>query len=1275
MQVFVKLLLLYVPIVLCSNFFITISPELPCPMENVQECKTLEQFASISTSDQYSGGNTLLTLELLPGSHVLNSNLTIRNISLLNISSASQENVNISCKGEKVGFILINVSEVLFTHINFYECGSRLEVPVVKVVSSNVCVTKCEFRKSNGVVIYGYASYINVTGSLYSENKYDIFLIKESKSYFNSCKFDHNCVSSKSKFIFNVMNTSITLYKSEVSKNAVCSIVIRASNCTVRLESSTINKNNVSRNIIRATKCNVQFDNAKIERNIAYLGPAIYFSESLLQTYGIITVENNVVNIISRIFTIKGQSVNITGVLIFDGNIGSFFISKSKILFHGMVKFQNSNTSIQPPLSYYRSYYIGSTFTTINSDVIFYESATIFNNYGYSGGIYALWSTVIVRKNINITGNVASKCGGGVYLYSSTFICEAHCNFSSNKVRNEGQGGGIFAINSEVILGCDSANNYCTSKNTMMIFKNNSAHDGGGLYLVESKLSICTKEKSQNCRLFFEYNQANRGEAIYVDDNEHFKTCKIKGYHEEQCFIDAPYQRWNSIQIKILGESYTTIFGGQLNKCSAGELPFSGIDFLEKVYMSNSKYDNHIEQLITSKPVNISLCDEDKVVPSNWGKKRVAIAVKRGASFTVRLAAVDQLEHLVSASIASQLSSKDNGKLKQHQELQMIPGECTNLTFNVLSSANSEELVINLEGQCNNEQAIRITITFDACECPKGFQQGDQENDCQCECDSNILKPYSNFIMACNLSSVTTKGGLWIRYDNQSGFLIHPFCPYHYCLPPLSENVVISLIPPDASASDVQCDNNRTGLLCGKCKHGFSLSLGTSRCLKCRTVQWPWTLMIFIGKIAAGLLIVIIILILNFTVSVGTLNGLIFYANIVATGEDMFLRFPRPNFFTIFIAWLNLDLGFDVCYIKGMDVYSKAWSQFMYPTYLIAAIVLVILMSKCSSRFGKLIGRWNPVATLATLLLLSFTKLLRAIVDALSFTVIKYPTGSQSVVWLSDASVNYFSSKHIPLGLAAIVVTIIGLAYTIILFSWQWLQKAPNKWIFRWIRNTKLNLFMEANLAPYKPRYRFWTGLLLFVRIALYFGIATNKSHDHPTTAVIIGMITACLLMLRTFFGVEIYRKRFVGYLALSYHCNLLALSIGTLFCDNGDKCQETATKMSVSVTFILFILTLFYHIFCAVIESKHFTKIKQKMKTRSFDQSDSCSYRNILESEMKEPAFAGTPTSTEVSLSHDESNVEEDCFTSNEFEISKRKSKVKRISYSNRLRESLLQD
>ena len=79
-------------------------------------------------------------------------------------------------------------------------------------------------------------------------------------------------------------------------------------------------------------------------------------------------------------------------------------------------------------------------------------------------------------------------------------------------------------------------------------------------------------------------------------------------------------------------------------------------------------------------------------------------------------------------------------------------------------------------------------------------------------------------------------------------------------------------------------------------------------------------------------------------------------------------------------------------------------------------------------------GREDPVATLATLILLSYTKPLTVTISALSFLILEYPDGSIEVVWLPDGNIRFFQGKHIPLFLAAVLIILVGIPYTIALF-------------------------------------------------------------------------------------------------------------------------------------------------------------------------------------------------------------------------------------------------
>ena len=280
--------------------------------------------------------------------------------------------------------------------------------------------------------------------------------------------------------------------------------------------------------------------------------------------------------------------------------------------------------------------------------------------------------------------------------------------------------------------------------------------------------------------------------------------------------------------------------------------------------------------------------------------------------------------------------------------------------------------------------------------------------------------------------------------------------------------------------------------------------------------QWPvLTVFITLGSALVGIVLIAFLLMLNLTVAVGTLNGLIFYANIIAANRGTYLPFQNPNFCTVLIAWLNLEFGFDTCYFEGMDVYAKTWIHMTFPVYIILLVAVVIYVSERSTKFSRLIGKGNPVAALATLILLAFTKFLQTIIAIFSFAILKYPDGTKHILWLPDGSIKYLRGKHIPIFLVAVGILAFGLLYICLLFLWQWLLRAPNKRIFSCTRNTRIQSFMDAHLAPHTHRYRFWTGILLLARVFLYLFSAVNVSGDPRTDLLAVSLVITGLIFVK----------------------------------------------------------------------------------------------------------------------------------------------------------------
>ena len=268
--------------------------------------------------------------------------------------------------------------------------------------------------------------------------------------------------------------------------------------------------------------------------------------------------------------------------------------------------------------------------------------------------------------------------------------------------------------------------------------------------------------------------------------------------------------------------------------------------------------------------------------------------------------------------------------------------------------------------------------------------------------------------------------------------------------------------------------------------------MGSSSCLPCPT-YWPGLLAAIITLvILSGIGLVTLILVLNLTVAIGTINTIIFYANIIAVNKSALFSTSKVSFASVFISWLNFDLGFDTCILNGMDMYVKTWLQLAFPAYIILLVALIILLSYRFTLFGRLIGKKDPIATLATLVLLSYTKLLQIVIIAFSSATLDYSDNSKVTVWLPDASIEYFSVKHTVLFFAATLIMLVGLVYTSLLLTWQWFQCCLRK------RATciKISYFLEMYHISYVEKHRYWAGLVL---LSEYYNYSILFQHLTPT--------------------------------------------------------------------------------------------------------------------------------------------------------------------------------
>ena len=115
---------------------------------------------------------------------------------------------------------------------------------------------------------------------------------------------------------------------------------------------------------------------------------------------------------------------------------------------------------------------------------------------------------------------------------------------------------------------------------------------------------------------------------------------------------------------------------------------------------------------------------------------------------------------------------------------------------------------------------INITIL----PCPPGFLKSPT----RCDCYPPLIEKGVQCVITNGTGYFNWNDALWISI-NEEGIVYTESCPLKYCI---ITNKMIDLI---ANPND-QCAFNRAGRLCGSCRNGYSLAIGSSHCIHCPNI-------------------------------------------------------------------------------------------------------------------------------------------------------------------------------------------------------------------------------------------------------------------------------------------------------------------------------------------------------------------------------------------------------------------------------------------------------
>ena len=281
-----------------------------------------------------------------------------------------------------------------------------------------------------------------------------------------------------------------------------------------------------------------------------------------------------------------------------------------------------------------------------------------------------------------------------------------------------------------------------------------------------------------------------------------------------------------------------------------------------------------------------------------------------------------------------------------------------------------------------------------------------------------------------------------------------------------------------------------------------------------------------------------------------------------------------------------------MCFYHEMSQIIKTGLQFVFPVYLWLLVAVIIILGRYYFQSQQSSLRSTAVPVLATLILLSYSKILRTIVSVFSFTAIQYTSEESNfsssqrlVAWQPDPNVEYLRGGHIVLFLIALVFMLLF----IIPFA---LAMTFPSIVLRSKRMSRLFPLLDCFYAPYKDKYRYWFGVRLIVLI--YLSVMESIIFSYQE-APLLSSIVVILAFTITQAYIHPFKTTVVKILDLLFMSIFIMLSVITLYLyptTSGYERVNIVVNVLGYVAFLIVCLVVGFHINNAVKHTRWYKHI-----------------------------------------------------------------------------------
>ena len=706
------------------------------------------------------------------------------------------------------------------------------------------------------------------------------------------------------------------------------------------------------------------------------------------------------------------------------------------------------------------------------SDGIFSEFAKVSFHHNTASNGAAIFANV--HCNITLTGkssliiahNEAMQSGGGVYLnYGSSFIVQENASVSA--INNKALYGGGICAKGKLIF----------KDNSNAFFYNNIVSVGGGAIKVFNDSIITLTDCTT---INFIDNNAQYGGAIFLDTNAYMinnsdntsvyfinNTAKLLG---NAVFQEATWLCNSSCKI-----NRTSGISNKFIATPPSELKFyhpakyidEGDDTQCKQY--------YVQNVMLGKEIAIPACVLDYY---NHTVHSAQFKVQNEKHPIYNYSGPNQV--LISCDQYERVNITGNQRLLKSINFTI------NFTLNVVLNPNWKHVSVNL--------------IIELSPCHPGFWH--YPNSLKCECYND------NDIVFCSDSSASSmiKRGYW--FGSVTGKPTVAFCPINYCNFTCCEtsNGYYQLSP----VRDNQCRSHRSGIACGSCEEGYTLSFDSIECLDLNECTTGQTILVIALILLYWIVIIVAVFsLMRFKVEIGYLYAITYYYSVVdlLLNQNWYLSSVLNTTINVISSTAKIIpqyLG-RFCFIKNMSGIDQQFIHYIHPVALSLFLVMITIVARRSRRLALFISK-GIIHVICYLLLLSYTSV--ATTSLLLMRPLIFQDVDKVYTYVSP-DIEYLHGRHLAYAIVAVLFTIlIVIGLPLLLGIEPFLNYKINF--------VKIKPLLDQFQGCYKDKYRCFAAYYMICRLVIITIIIANSSNGFVLQYLLLAVcvITALIHLI-----------------------------------------------------------------------------------------------------------------------------------------------------------------